>query len=328
MEIGIIKLGAKGDVVRTLSILPAIKKKFPDSKITWITKSNIADILNLVSLIDNIHQVPLNKELNFDILYNLDFDQEATSLAEKIQANTKKGFKSEEGFPASYNFGAEEYLNTMFDDELKKNNKLTYQELIFKAADLTYNGEFCGLNLKEEDKKYAENFKEENNLTNKKVIGIHMGSGPRWPSKAWHFTKVKEFIKLSKSEGYEIILFGGPDEINLHKEISEELISEGIEIYRNNPQNSNREFASLISLCDVIVCSDSFALHISLALKKQTVGLFFCTSPNEIESYGFLTKVVSPKLFKFFPEKMNLYSENLVKSISPEEVLKTITKNK
>ena len=84
------------------------------------------------------------------------------------------------------------------------------------------------------------------------------------------------------------------------------------------------EFASLVNKCNFMVCSDSFSLHMSLALKKPTIGLFFCTPPDEIESYGFLKKIISPMIYNFFPEKMDEYNENLVKSISPDEVLNII----
>ena len=77
-------------------------------------------------------------------------------------------------------------------------------------------------------------------------------------------------------------------------------------------------------MCSVLVCSDSYALHVALALSKKVVGLFFCTSPWEVEGYGLLKKVVSPKLSEFFPERSDKYNEGLVKSISAEEVLKAI----
>ena len=66
------------------------------------------------------------------------------------------------------------------------------------------------------------------------------------------------------------------------------------------------------------------ALHVALALKKPTVGLFFCTSPNEVEGYGLLIKLVSPLLNDYFPEKSDQYSEELVNSISVEEVLESL----
>ena len=111
-----------------------------------------------------------------------------------------------------------------------------------------------------------------------------------------------------------------------HERFSEALKNEGISIYRNDPQNTKGQFAALISLCSAVVCSDSFAMHVALGLGKKTVALFFVTSPAEVESYGLLKKIVSPKLMEFFPERSDEYNEDLVKSIRADEVLDALSK--
>lgn len=57
-----------------------------------------------------------------------------------------------------------------------------------------------------------------------------------------------------------------------------------------------------INSCGLVVCGDTLALHVSLALAKKTVGLFLCTSPAEIYGYGLLRKVVHPYLSSHFYE--------------------------
>jgi len=116
-------------------------------------------------------------------------------------------------------------------------------------------------------------------------------------------------------------LFGGPNETDYHDSLSKELEQEGIKIHRNNPNNSDKEFFALVNVCNKIISGDSFALHVALALKKPTIGLFFCTPSNEVEDYGLLKKLTSPKLYDFFPEKCDQYDEDLTKSISAQEVL-------
>jgi len=323
-KILIIKLGAKGDVVRTLSILPALKKKYPESEIHWLTKPNISDLLQGHPLISKVLTIPFQTTEKFDILYNFDIEDEATSPAKSIEADEKYGFNSDDVYPAAFNPGAEYYLNTFFDDELKKTNKKTYQEMMFEAAELPYEKEHFSLYLSDADTKFANEFKEKNNLTSKKLVGIHIGAGPRWPSKAWSKSKIKEFIVKAKEKGYEVILFGGPDEIEKYEKFIQELKGQNIEIYQNNPNNSNKEFVALVNLCDNIICSDSFALHVAVALKKPTTCLFFVTSPDEVEDYGILKKIVSPMLHKFFPEKSDQFSEELVNSISADEVLNSL----
>jgi len=319
MKICIIKLGAKGDVIRTIPIAKAIKDKYLDAEITWITKPNIQDILQTYEFINKI--TTSKPEESFDILYNFDIDDQATNLSQSIQAIKKLGFYNQDNFVQAYNLGAEYYLNTLFDDEIKKSNTKTYQQMMFEVAELQPTNENPKLNLPQQALDYANNFLKENNLSTEKLIGIHIGASPRWPSKSPHQETLKELITKLKQQEYKVLLFGGPNEIEKLKPIAEEL-----NIPTNNPTNTNLEFASMINKCKAIICPDSFSLHISLALKKPTIGLFFCTSPNEVESYNLLTKLISPLLKQFFPEKMDQYDEELVKSITADEILSKIKK--
>ena len=59
--------------------------------------------------------------------------------------------------------------------------------------------------------------------------------------------------------------------------------------------NSLMEFASLVNLCNILVASDSLALHIGVALKKKIVCFFCPTSANEIELYNRGIKIL-PKV--------------------------------
>ncbi len=329
-KILIIKLGAKGDVVRTLPLLIEIKEKYPDSEIIWITKSQCREILETSPYISKILALPINfNELpeKFDALFNFDMEEDAAQLADKIKSDKKYGFFMENGYPSAFNFPSEYYLNTLFDDELKKKNKKTYQEMMFEVAELSYKKQHHPLYLTEKDKEYSKDFASKNNIDAKNLIGIHIGSSPRWPSKAWHQERIKEFITKAKENGYSILLFGGPDESERHEKFAEELNQQGIKIFRNNPSNTDKEFFSLMNLCSKIICSDSFALHVSLSLKKPTVCLFFCTSPDEVEDYGILKKIISPKIYDFFPERQDEYNEELTKSISADEVLSALLEN-
>lgn len=323
MEILIIKLGAKGDVLRTLPILLTLKKKYPGSKITWITKKDSFDILRLCPEIDKLLALPVEIKESFDILYNFDIDKDATLLAKNIHADKKYGFYEDSSYPMAFNIKAEYYLNTIFDDDLKKNNTKTYQEMMFEAADLPYDHERYKLKLNDKQKEYGLNFLKRNSI-NKPLIGLHMGASSRWPSKVWHSDNVKEFIRLAIKK-YDVLLLAGPNEVEEHKKLVKELNKESIFVYQNNPHNSDLEFLSLVNVCNKMICSDSFSLHASLALGKQTIGLFFCTSPNEVEGYGLLKKIVSDKLMDFFPEQSDIYNEDLVKSISAKEVLKELS---
>ena len=319
-HIAIIKLGADGDVIRTLPLLKGIKQKYPASHITWITKGDVATLLETVKEISSVVRVPYHGRDVFDIVYNFDIEQEALALVERIDASEKYGFHAVDGFPTAYTPGGEYYLNTLFDDDIKKNNVKTYQEMMYAAAELPYHHEYLGITLSAEDRAYAQAFLKEHALQSSKLIGIHMGASSRWPSKVWHITRVHAFIRCAFHQGYHILLFGGPNEQEKLQPFVVQLHEEGIHVTSNNPLNTKREFAALVSLCSVIVTGDSLALHVALALRTKTIGLFFVTSPAEVEGYDLLTKVVAPRLNEFFPEKSDQYDEELTLSISEQDV--------
>ena len=327
-KIAIIKLGALGDVVRTLPLLKAIKKKYPLSEITWVTKRESLEIVEKAKEVDKIKILPCEIKDKFDILYSLDIEEEAIKKANEINAEQKYGFYYDSGYPAVFNLEAEYYLNTLFDDELKKKNRKTYQEMIFMACELNFDKEHYSLLPDESGRKYASKFFKENNLSISETIGIHIGSSSKWPSKKWARERIIEFCEKISKNGGDVLLFGGAGEKEELDIIMDILKSKNIKAVSNNPHNTMEEFISLVNLCSLIICSDSLSLHISISLMKPTIGLFFCTSPHEIEGYGLLHKEVSEKLEEFFPERMNEYNEELVKSISSERVVNSVEKMK
>ena len=314
MEIAIIKLGADGDVIRTLPIAKALKERYPESKITWITRGDIAEIISMCKEIDNVSVVPYQENKEFDKVFNLDVEKEAFEILNNINSKEKIGFLENDGYPYSSNPSGEYYINTMFDDELKRNNKKTYQEMIFEVAGIEYKKEKVSLEL--DNNLREELFGEDEG----RAIGIHIGASKRWPSKRWSMEKIKQLVELEARKGNKVVILAGPSEEKDQEEIVKYIEERGLKIWKNNPQGSKKDLVRYVNSCDLLICHDSLCLHISLLLNKKTIALFFCTSPDEIEGYGLLTKIVSKRLYEFFPEKSDIYDESLVNSISVEEV--------
>ncbi len=321
-KILIIKLGALGDVLRTTPILTAIKEKYPESLIYWLVEDLYGEGKELLEdnpcidkiLVLNAENILRLEQEKFDIVFSLEISTPGTLLANKVQADEKFGYYFNNGSTSCYNKGAEEYLETAFLAHIKIKNRKSYQELIFQACELEYKKEEMVFELSETDKKYGDEFKKR---TDKKILGINFGSGGKWPSKALSKEKSQELINKTK-EKYSIILLGGPNEEKLITQLSKE----NPEIISNNPHNTIKEFASVLSVCDKIITTDSLALHLSVALKKPTYALFFSTPPWEIENYENVNKIVSPLLEKYFFSKE--FSSELANSISVDEILISI----
>ncbi len=300
MNILIIKLGAIGDVIRTTSILPGLKSKFKNCKIDWVTKKESFDILknnkliNEMCLIDDVNK--LNKK--YDLVIGLDDEDSACELISKIKSKKIIGAYFDEN-NKTYTSDSSEWFDmgliSRFGkqkaDELKAKNQKTYQSIMYRILGLEYKKQEPILNLDKKSLDFAEKFASKNKIKKSSlVVGINTGAGGRWHDKKLSEKAAAELIdKLNNLKNVKIILFGGPEEEERNKKIKKLVKTEIIDAGCNN---SLMEFSSLVNLCNVIVTSDSLALHVGVALKKKIVCYFYPTSASEIELYRRGTKII------------------------------------
>ncbi|MFZ1517650.1 MAG: glycosyltransferase family 9 protein [Ignavibacteriaceae bacterium] len=296
-KILIIKLDATGDVLRTTSILPALKRDYPKSHITWITKRNAKDLFTNNPLVDELFFIEDNDTISrllvekFNILIHPDASPVSASLASIANAEIKKGFVlDEKGKVIPVNEDAVEWLEMGAFDDLKKKNQKTYQEIIHTIAGLKYQKDEIQVHLNQKEIDFKNHFYSDNNLKRfKYLVGLNTGAGTRWQYKQWQLEGYIELIKkLNTKKEIGILLYGGPDEIERNKNLKDkfpDVIDTGID-------NSLRQFFSLLDLCDVLVTSDTMALHAAAALRKKIICLFGPTSNTEIEDYGRIEKII------------------------------------
>ncbi|HLU38748.1 MAG TPA: glycosyltransferase family 9 protein, partial [Planctomycetota bacterium] len=79
--------------------------------------------------------------------------------------------------------------------------------------------------------------------------------------------------------------------------------------------NSLLDFAALIDRCEVVITSDSLALHIALARRRRVVAFFAPTSAAEIDVWDLGEKIVStaPDYCSYRPDADN-------STITPERI--------
>ncbi len=303
MNVLIIKLGAIGDVIRTTAILPGLKEKYPDSRIDWVTKSSSFDVLKNNELVDNIYLIEKNqgelKNKAYGLVISLDDDTDACSLASSVKSKkivgacTKGGKKAYTDDSAIwFDMGLISKFGKEKADELKAKNKKTYQEMMYGILGLDYKKQEPILILNEKELGFGKNFAGKNGIReNDLVIGINTGAGGRWQDKKLSIEETAELIgKLSsRLKNAKLILFGGPEEKERNEKIKR-LAKTGIIDAGCN--NSLMEFASLVNLCNILVTSDSLALHIGTALKKKIASFYYPTSLSEIETYGRGIKII------------------------------------
>jgi ADP-heptose:LPS heptosyltransferase len=325
----IIKLGAMGDVLRTTSILPTLRDHFVEPHLTWITRKESLDLLGNNPFLDSVLETNAEgiarlQVETFDLVLNPETSKESAALASIAKSKRKEGFGlSPKGSVFPFDRRARELFLTGLFDDIKKQNKKTYEELVCELSGLPYRRIPPILSLTGDEIRNGEEFLIRNRLTKKKpIVGINTGGGTRWPLKRW--TK-EGFIRLAKElmkeRRVQVLLFGGPAEIEINRSISAQFGRNGIDTGCLNPP---RQFACLLNLCDVLVTGDSLALHIGLALRKRMVVLLGPTSATEIDLYGLGTKVTAEMDCLCCYRQACDTSPNCMESISVDTVYQSV----
>ncbi len=268
-KIAIIKIGATGDVVRTSVLLHLYK----NDEITWITaKHNIAVLpfkqLNLVKIvaIEDIAASGIMDE-KFDFIISLDDDMKCASLASALKSNHLFGAYTQDNkvvYTPSANEWFDMRLSSRFGkekaDQIKWENKTSYQEILFRMLGHTFNGEEY---LIREDV-FASGPMN--------VIGIEVRADAHLPTKMWN--QYDKLAELLRNDGYEVVFFKDREQI--------------------------KDYMQDIGNTSLIISGDTLGMHIGLALKIPVVAIFTCTSAVEIFGYGRMEKIISPYLEKAF----------------------------
>lgn len=299
VKILIIKLDAAGDVLRTTSILPGLKKRYPQSHLTWITRGPSLPLFINNPYVDRV--IPLEPDglvfcraESFDISINLDTSPLSSGIHSLVESADKRGFiLDERGRVCSCNSEGDKWLRmSIFDDE-KKANRESCQAIMAEIVGNTPPLGEIVLNLTPEEIKLGDSFAESIDLDRRKpIIGFNTGGGNRWKHKKWTRKNTLTLGRKCAAElGIRPLLFGGPEE----KERNSWLIREGGGIFIDTGcYNDLRTFFAKLNLCDLLVSTDTLALHAAVGLKKKVVAIFGPTSAAEIELYGRGEKVVSP----------------------------------
>ena len=303
-KILILKIGALGDVIRTTYFLPGLKRLYGNFvEIYWITSNTAFELLEENKYIDKLIKIEDEKEVqkleneNFDWIISLEDEKEIFEKIENFKFKKLSGvYKKKEYLTYT------EDLKEWFDmgllskygkekaDILKKDNKLSHKEIFSKGLniDILEPYFFNDTNL---EKKINKNFEKYNK---KYLIGLNLNAGKRWPSKALKVEEGKKLIQeLLKDKKNHLFILGGKEELEINTFLVQDFIKEK-NITLMNPCEL-KEFAAIIKNLDLLITSDTLALHLAIAQKVKTISYYAPTSAVEIDTFGNGEKIISEK---------------------------------
>ena len=251
-----------GDCVMSTPAIENIVNFYDDVQITLIGSFVSVEAMKLHPKV--VKTIVLDKKYSalYKISKNLgDFDV-FFSFRSSIRSKFFKFFISSKN---KYQFNKNKYINC---HQVKKYNDFVNDNLSFKSS--------AGKLVLYTDKVNKSN--------SQKVLGINPGAS-YGSAKRWY---PEEFAKVASelSSEYDIIIFGGPNETDIAKDIEKSLIIQGITNYQNLAGTTTiPELINHISKLDLFITGDSGPMHVAAAFQVPTVAIFGPTKDEETSQW-------------------------------------------
>ncbi len=119
----------------------------------------------------------------------------------------------------------------------------------------------------------------------KPMLGINAGA-TYGSAKRWYPERFAE-VASNFSNKFDIIIFGGPNEVEMAKDIEQNLDAMDVKNYINLAGKTNiQELCSNIGGCSLFITNDSGPMHIAAAYQVPTVAIFGPTRYKETSQWA------------------------------------------
>jgi heptosyltransferase-2 len=275
-----------GDAVMTTPAVRAIRKNFPDTRISILTKPWVAPVFSDSPYVDNLliydkaekHKGMVGKIRLARELKQYSFDA-AILLQNAFEAALITFFA---GIPCriGYNTDVRGFLLTHSvpcTPQIKKMHQTGYYLGILQGIGLKTDG--LGLDLvvnKKYQKRAAEILEEHGISMSDRLVGINP-SATFGPAKQWFPERYAGLSdKIHEVFGANILLFGGPEDKELGHRIAQMMQHPLVDLCG---KTKLEEAIALINMCNLFITNDSGLMHVAAALDIPLIAIFGSTNP-------------------------------------------------
>ena len=274
-----------GDAIMTTPAIRAIRKGFPDARIFILVKPWVAPVFENSPHIDNLiiydedgrHKGNVGKLRLAKDLRRYGFD--AAILLQNAFEAALIAFLS--GIPVriGYNTDARQMLLThkiLCTNKIKKEHQTKYYLSILKGIGMDTGSRDLYLQLNQQDRLRARKILMEQGPSGDfKWVGINPGA-TFGPAKQWPIDRYAQLADLiSEYANSRVIVFGGPQDRKLGKDISREMRNRPVDL---SGKTTLGEAMALIEECTLFVTNDSGLMHVAAALDVPLIAIFGSTN--------------------------------------------------
>lgn len=316
-DILIIKTAALGDVLRTTAILPGLRQRYPQARLHWVTAPAARDLVRTHPLLHAVETLDAREPRALEALIarlgqtqwtrviSLDDEQALCRLASSLRCDELSGaYLRADGARAYtpdvapwFDMGLLSVHGKARADQLKVENQESQPAIYARMLGIAMGKPQLVLPA-DSRQRAAARAQAEGWHAAGPLVGLNTGAGGRWSSKQLPVQRTADLagaIARERRGAVRFLILGGEAESARNREILQSMAvhpckPQGLDA---GTEHSLLDFAALVEQCDLLVTSDSLALHMAVSLDRPLVAFFAPTSAAEIELYGLGEKVRS-----------------------------------
>ena len=307
IRIALIKFRPLGDVVRTTSLLPGLKRLDHDMELTWVTDPAAVPLIGHhadVRFVRTPDEPGAWRDGLFDWVISLDDNRVACHLASGLPSVQISGaYRATDG---SLRYTPD--LNEWFGmgllrpseaggieaaKRLRKANFRTFGQILYRGLGLPGPVERPAVEVPDAARDVAARLMA--GLVGPEhgpLVALNTGAASRWKYKSWGEEQTAALAqRLHEARGATVLGTGGEEDRARNAGI---VAAAGRPRVLAAPAVADLlVFTALLGACDAVVTSDSLAMHLALSQAVRTIAFFGPTSDAEIDLFGLGEKVVT-----------------------------------
>jgi len=330
----IVKTSAIGDVTHTLPALNALRRQYPEARITWLVEEAAAGLLVGHSALDRLlisrrkhwtrelRQGPRRawaalrevwgflgqlRDTRYDLLLDLQGLLKSGVLVALARAQRKVGF----GRGMAHAEGSWIFLNERIPAVSMDIHALDRELLLLKAIGVEAAEVEFALPLSSAHLQKVAALLAESKVDRSRPI-VAINPQATWPTKLWFSERFAELAERLAAQGWAVVFTGSPAD---REEISRIIATMSSPAANLAGATNLLELAALYALADVVVSTDTGPMHIAATTGTPVVAIFGATAPWRTGPWGEQHRVVrvalpcSPCLKKSCPTQRECMRE-------------------
>ncbi|MGC9081095.1 lipopolysaccharide heptosyltransferase II [Sulfurihydrogenibium sp.] len=279
MKILVYQTAFLGDLILTTPLVESLKKLYPDSFLTVLSKPFGQEVFKNNPFVDKLIVFDKSKDSTFQLIKNLRKERYDIAISPHRSHRASyvlflSNIPKRIGFDkAGFSFLYTDVVPHRFDGthEIDRNLKLLEKLPNYNPSLVEKNPK---LFLSDEEDRFFENF----SLKSKSYIAVAPGS--KWETKRWTVSGFAETVDTLMKKGEEVVIIGSKEDEDFVNQILSKVKSKPLNLVG---KTNLRQTFSIVKHSKILISNDSAPVHMAVSFDVPVVDIYGPT----VKEFGF-----------------------------------------